>query len=157
MIAEVLIRTGVELWTSAVAAFAAIGLAPARAGLAHKPIIAERKSVASSRRPAEAPMGRQAHWERIEREVRRSITAAETAHSLHGEAGRQLDAVDYAYHRMIAELADYLPVGAAAAAPPASSATLAESLPPPAPASAAARSSHAPSARHPDSRDPLAA
>jgi hypothetical protein len=114
MLAEWFARLGLDIWSAGTAAFAVTGAALERSLVAPERPAPSRPPHAAVPQRAVPPMPRHEHWDKIERTVRSSITAAETARTLHGEAGRQLDAVDYAYGRMIAELAEYLPAFKAA-------------------------------------------
>ena len=60
----------------------------------------------------EDPEGRidsQTQWERVSGIVADGIEKASDIEALHDAAGRQLDAVDYAYERMLLELSEVLP------------------------------------------------
>jgi hypothetical protein len=54
-------------------------------------------------------MDTQTQWARVSRIVEGGIEKANEIEALHEAAGRQLDAVDYAYERMLLELSEVLP------------------------------------------------
>ncbi len=54
-------------------------------------------------------MDTQTQWARVSRVVEDGIQQATEIEALHEAAGRQLDAVDYAYERMLLELSEVLP------------------------------------------------
>ena len=54
-------------------------------------------------------MDTQTQWARVSRVVEDGIHKANAIEALHQSAGRQLDAVDYAYERMLLELSEVLP------------------------------------------------
>lgn len=54
-------------------------------------------------------MDTQTQWARVSRVVEDGIQKANAIEALHQSAGRQLDAVDYAYERMLLELSEVLP------------------------------------------------
>jgi hypothetical protein len=54
-------------------------------------------------------MDTQTQWDRVSRVVEGGIEKANEIETLHEAAGRQLDAVDYAYERMLLELSEVLP------------------------------------------------
>ena len=54
-------------------------------------------------------MDTQTQWDRVSRVVEDGIEKANEIETLHEAAGRQLDAVDYAYERMLLELSEVLP------------------------------------------------
>ncbi len=54
-------------------------------------------------------MDTQTQWDRVSRVVEDGIQKAKEIEALHQAAGRQMDAVDYAYERMLLELSEVLP------------------------------------------------